>query len=251
VRALSIEPATAEDGRKRGHEPERRRSGRRALLLGLLLALACGVLGHRFWWAREQNHLPLPGNVSTAGPCTVWFVGSSSFGYWDSMGEDLKPWDAVNRGVPGADIPLLLSRWHLQGRFARPPAIVVYAGENDIDRGRSAGRVAADYERLIDTLTQAVPGVPIIAMAVKPSPTRWPEHSIQLALNSQISALTARNSHLHYIDANGQLMSHGVFGPYYRTDGIHLNQDGHRIWAGVIKRELAHYVPGAGERCGG
>jgi lysophospholipase L1-like esterase len=226
------------------------RSGWRTPLLALLLALACGRLAYRLWEIHSQDWKPLPGDVSTAGPCTVWFVGSSSFSYWDRLGPDMQPWQAVNRGVPGADIPRLLSRWHRQGHFAPPPAIVVYAGENDIDRGRDAGRVARDYAGLLQALTTAMPDTPIIAMAIKPSPKRWTERADQLRLNQQILELAKKNPSIHYLDANGQFMPGGLFGPYYWDDGLHLNGGGHAIWAKLIKGELVRYVPGGRRQCG-
>jgi lysophospholipase L1-like esterase len=228
----------------------RSRGGRRALLLGLLLALVSGVLAHRLWVAHAHDWEPLPGDVSAAGPCTVWFVGSSSFGYWTGLESDMRPWQAINRGVSGADIPRLLARWKRQQRFAPPRAIIVYAGENDIDRGRSADRVADEYAALLRSLSTAMPRVPILAMAIKPSPKRWSERDEQLSVNSKIHGLTEKIPSLHYFDANGGLMSDGVFGSYYWDDGIHLNEDGHRMWAERIKGELGRDVLGGGRPCG-
>jgi lysophospholipase L1-like esterase len=224
--------------------------GRRALVLSLLLAISGGLLGHRLWLAHAHDRDPLPGDVATAGPCTVWFVGSSSFGYWTDMEADMRPWQAVNRGVSGADIPRLLARWNRQQGFAPPRAIVVYAGENDIDRDRAADRVVADYMGLLRSLSTALPNVPIVAMAIKPSPKRWPERDEQSRVNSKILGLTEKIPSLHYLDANGGLMSGGVFGPYYWDDGIHLNQAGHAIWAKRIKGELSRDVLGGGRPCG-
>jgi lysophospholipase L1-like esterase len=226
------------------------RSRRRALLLALLLALAGGALGHRLWLLHAHDWDPLPGNVATAGPCTVWFVGSSSFGYWAELEADMQPLHAVNRGVSGADIPRLLARWKRPQQFALPRAIVVYAGENDIDRDRTADRVAGDYLALIRSLSAAMPRVPIVMMAIKPSPKRWPERDEQKRLNSKIHGLTEKTPSLHYLDANGGLMSGSVFGPYYWDDGIHLNEAGHKMWAQRIKGELDRDVFGGGRPCG-
>ncbi len=76
--------------------------------------------------------------VSPPPPCRVLFVGSSSIVKWkETLASDMAPMPVIDRGFGGSHIEYV-NRWfdEIVAPY-RPRAIVFYAGENDIDAGKS------------------------------------------------------------------------------------------------------------------
>src|SRR5215467_611994 len=76
--------------------------------------------------------------VARPAPCQVLFVGSSSIVKWkETLATDMAPMPVINRGFGGSHIEYV-NRWFDQIVAPyHPRAIVFYAGENDIDAGKS------------------------------------------------------------------------------------------------------------------
>src|SRR5580692_1450277 len=85
--------------------------------------------------------------TSPPAPCQVLFVGSSSIVKWrDSLAADMAPMPVINRGFGSSHIEYV-NRWFDQIVAPyRPRAIVFYAGENDLDAGKSVDTVVADFD---------------------------------------------------------------------------------------------------------
>ena len=83
--------------------------------------------------------------VAPPAPCEVLFVGSSSIANWrETLAADMAPMPVIDRGFGGSHIEYV-NRWFdkIVAPY-RPRAIVFYAGENDIDAGKSVARVVDD-----------------------------------------------------------------------------------------------------------
>ncbi|MEP6906141.1 MAG: hypothetical protein ABI875_08645, partial [Gemmatimonadales bacterium] len=76
--------------------------------------------------------------ASPPAPGGVLFVGSSSIRLWPSLSADFPGVPVMNRGFGGSTMSEVL---HFTGRIVipyRPRLTVLYAGDNDIEMGRSA-----------------------------------------------------------------------------------------------------------------
>jgi hypothetical protein len=95
-------------------------------------------------------------------PCQVLFVGSSSIVKWrDTVAADMAPMPVINRGFGGSQIEDV-NRWFDQVVTpCRPRAIVFYAGENDIDAGKSLNRVVGDFDSFLARKTKALGATPV------------------------------------------------------------------------------------------
>ena len=89
-------------------------------------------------------------------PGGVVFVGSSSIRLWDTLGDDF-PGVATDQPRLRRFAPArfdVLRRPHRRPRTSREQ-VVVYAGDNDLDEGRTPQQVRDDFAALVD---QAAPG---------------------------------------------------------------------------------------------
>ena len=108
--------------------------------------------------------------VAPPADCQVLFVGSSSIVKWrENLAADMAPMPVINRGFGGSHIEYV-NRWFDQIVAPyRPRAIVFYAGENDIDAGKSVDRVVADFDDFMTRKTQALGKTPVYFISLKPS----------------------------------------------------------------------------------
>ncbi len=186
---------------------------------------------------RADSRLELPG-ASASTRCSIWFVGSSTIHKWRTLAADMQPWDAHNRGIDGARLPDIRHALANEMPGKPPAAIVLYAGENDIAHGRTAEQTIADLETLLAVETEVLPGIPVLILGMKPSPTRWQNRSTQVAFNTLAEALVTRGSALTFVDPGPALLRDGHPGPYYVADGVHLNTAGYARLAAAIRPAL-------------
>jgi len=100
--------------------------------------------------AAEVDRFVEADKTSPPGACRVLFVGSSSSVKWkETLASDMAPMPVINRGFGGSHVEYV-NRWFDQIVAAyRPRAIVFYAGENDLDAGKSAARVVSDFDEFM------------------------------------------------------------------------------------------------------
>ncbi len=172
-------------------------------------------------------------------PCQVLFVGSSSIVKWkDTLAADMVPIPVINRGFGGSHIEHV-NRWFDDIVVPyKPRAIVFYAGENDIDAGKSVDRVVADFDAFMMRKTKTLGTTPVYFISLKPSKLRVAQLPLQTQVNDAIRARAAERSDLRYIDVVGPMLANGkpkeIFGP----DGLHMNREGYVIWARILRAAL-------------
>ena len=142
--------------------------------------------------------------------CQVLFVGSSSIVKWrDTLATDMAPMPVINRGFGGSHIEYV-NRWFDQIVVPyRPRAIVFYAGENDIDAGKSVDRVVLDFGEFMRRKTQALGKTPVYFISLKPSKVRFREFPLQSQVNARIRAQTDQRADLYYIDVVSPMLEDG------------------------------------------
>jgi hypothetical protein len=227
-----------------------------AVAAGVLVALAlAALLGVRLWldwygrasqdpgffadeiaaFAAADRERPPPGRP-------IVFVGSSSIRLWDTLEQDFAPLPVLNRGFGGAQL------WHVN-HFARetvlryrPRAVVLYAGDNDLDErtGKGAEDVARDFAAFVGLVHAAVPDARIYFLAIKPSRLRWARWPEMRRANQAIAAACARDPRLAYLDVATPMLATGEppARRLFRFDGLHLSAQGYALWTRVVKPRL-------------
>lgn len=169
--------------------------------------------------------------ASPPPPCPVLFVGSSSIRMWSSLAADMAPLPVLNRGFGGS------STRHVNAYFDRvvtpyrPRAIVLYAGENDIDAGESPTDVLAQVDYFMALKDHRLGRrVPVFYISQKPSKLRAAQFQRQSEANAAVKALAERRDDLDYIDMVPAMLEDGRPRDLYVEDGLHMNAAGYALW---------------------
>ncbi len=187
----------------------------------------------------------LPDFDRPTGHCSLWFVGSSTIARWQSLPQDMAPWDAHRRGVEGAELPQLTHWFGNDPAGPRPAAIIVYGGENDIANGGSVADTIAAYRGFIAAKRQRFGALPMIVLSLKPSRTRWKNLPQQTAFNRWLADYAAGQRDLSFVDIRPLMIVDRHLGLFYQPDGIHLNPAGYTRWTKTIRARLARVLPTA------
>jgi lysophospholipase L1-like esterase len=177
--------------------------------------------------------------LAPPAPCQVLFVGSSSIVKWRaSLPADMAPMPVVNRGFGGSHIEYV-NRWfdEIVAPY-RPRAIVFYAGENDLDAGKSVARVVADFDAFLALKTKALGPTPVYFISLKPSKARFEQFALQTQVNDAIRARAGARSDLHYIDVVPAMLENARPREIFEADGLHMTAAGYAIWTRLVKAAL-------------
>lgn len=182
--------------------------------------------------AQDRRQPPPPG--------LVLFVGSSSIRLWDNLTADMAPVPVLKRGISGAHLRDLLyyaDRWIMP---YRPRAVVIYAGENDLASWWVwPGLVVDRFQRLVEHLRQRDPHLPILVLAIKPSPRFAVRLEEQQEVNRQLRAYCAVTPGLYFVDVASPLLDgQGHPRPELYRDDLHLNAAGYAVWRAQLRPVL-------------
>lgn len=187
----------------------------------------------------EVDRFVAADRAAPPAPCQVLFVGSSSIVKWrEAIAADMAPMPVIERGFGGSHIEYV-NRWfdEIVAPY-KPRAIVFYAGENDIDAGKSVARVLVDFDEFMVRKTRTLGKTPVYFISLKPSILRFAQFPLQNQVNDAIRIRAAKRSDLHYIDVVGPMLENGkprdIFGP----DGLHMTRDGYEIWTRIVRAAL-------------
>ena len=167
------------------------------------------------------------------------FVGSSSIRMW-KLDKSFPKFQTINRGFGGSEIADSI---HFADRIIlkhQPAVILLYAGDNDIAHDKSAEIVTADFEKFVSVVRKELPNVEIAFIAIKPSIKRWNLAAEIRKANKAISSLCEKDDHLTYVDIfKPMLGKDGEPRPeLFLKDGLHLNEEGYKLWASVVRPVL-------------
>jgi lysophospholipase L1-like esterase len=183
-------------------------------------------------------------------PCQVLFVGSSSIVKWQrTLAADMAPLPVINRGFGGSQIADVNAWFDTVVAPYEPSAIVFYAGDNDIDAGKSVAQVVADFGLFLAHKTAALGPTPVYFISLKPSKSRFAEFAQQTAVNDAIRAQVLKRSDLHYIDVVPAMLENGKPKDIFGADGLHMNAQGYAIWTGLVRAALLPNAQTDERRC--
>ncbi len=183
---------------------------------------------------RKQDSLAMP----AAGG--VVFIGSSSLRMWKDLEKTFKQYNAVNRGFGGSNLvqandysPYILYPY-------KPRQVVVYSGENDIAEGASAAEVLKRFDTFFTNLRKEFPGVPVVFISIKPSPSREKFFNIMHQANTLIKTYLGFYQNTFFVDVFRPMLddSNRPRKELFLADMLHMNADGYAIWI----NELTPYL---------
>jgi lysophospholipase L1-like esterase len=192
-------------------------------------------------WEEEIRAFELADEKSPPPQGGMLFIGSSSIRLWTTLAEDFAGLPVINRGFGGSRIP---DSTHFAPRIVVPYAprlIVMYAGGNDINDGRPPERVAADFRHFVETVRRALPSTRIAYISIAGNPARWAQVDRVRAANRLIEAYTKDTPNLAFIDVFPRMLGpDGLPRPeIFSDDRLHMNREGYRLWAEIVRPYLA------------
>ena len=169
----------------------------------------------------------------------VLFVGSSSIRFWDTLAQDFPGVPVINRGFGGSE--LRDSTWYADRIIVpyAPRKILIYAGDNDLNAGRTPQQLHADFIAFVERVRRDLPKTKIAYISNKPSPSRAQLLSVQREANTLIQA-EAKRLDVDYIDIFTPMLD-AAGQPdesLFIEDRLHMNRAGYVIW----QRAIAPYV---------
>ena len=188
-------------------------------------------------WERAITAFETADKEAPPKPGGVVFVGSSSIVGWRSLAEDFAEVATVRRGFGGSEVIDSLLYAHRIVTPYRPRKVAIYAGDNDIAKGKTARRVMHDVKQFVETIHAALPETTIGFIAIKPSLSRWRLWPIMKRANELVAAYADDQERVDYLDiATPMLGQDGMpqRGLFLR-DGLHMNADGYAIWTKALQ----------------
>ena len=181
-------------------------------------------------WDRE--------NTPPAG--AVLFMGDGDVDQWPTR-VTFAQHPVINRGLSGASAAVLaLCVERLVTPYA--PRVIVYAaGGQDVAEGRDPQAICGDVAVFIKRVRAGAPRVPIVLLAVKPTPRLDAElESARRRTNELLAAMSERDVALYFVDTSIVLLDpqgRCIASLYDAESGL-LNETGYRLWSLLLTPTL-------------
>ncbi|WP_411849941.1 SGNH/GDSL hydrolase family protein [Stenotrophomonas sp. LGBM10] len=220
---------------------------RRPLLLALALACALPALARspvppaapqipaqvsNVAWAGDMDQFAAADRVNPPPRGGIEFIGSSSIRMWDTLASDFPGQKVFNRGFGGSEVRD--STWYA-GRIVTPYApckVFFYAGDNDLNSGRSPAQVRDDVVAFVQRVHRDLPKTTVEVISIKPSPSRAQLLPAVVEANGLIQQALATLPNTGYTDIYTPML--GADGQpraaLFREDMLHMTPDGYAIW---------------------
>jgi hypothetical protein len=193
-------------------------------------------------WEKDIRKFEHQDSMETYPANSVLFAGSSSIRLWSTMASDMAPYPVIQRGYGGAR----LSDFSVfAGRIIYPHpcrAIVLFVA-NDIT-GSEADKTPEEVRDLflgvLNTIREKFPDTPVFWIAITPTGLRWKAWPEIEKANLLIQKACKKHKNTYFISTKDVFLNSSGLpkDELFRADHLHLNEDGYRVWTGVIKKEL-------------
>jgi lysophospholipase L1-like esterase len=169
----------------------------------------------------------------------ILFIGSSSIRKWN-LGKSFPDRATINRGFGGSEI---VDSTHFAPRILlvhEPRIVVLYAGDNDLARGRTPQGVHEDFQKFVKIVHDKLPKTRILFVAIKPSIKRFMLLDRIRQANELIKKDCARDERLVFVDVFTPMLGKDgkPRGELFVKDGLHLNARGYQLWADLVRPHL-------------
>jgi lysophospholipase L1-like esterase len=118
----------------------------------------------------------------------------------------------------------------------KPRIVVVFAGGNDINAGRTPEQVADAFKALVAKIHGALPKTKVYFISLFPNVKRRTQDEKCCKVNELIHEFTRTDARLGYIDTATKMRAAdgGPRAELLRDDGLHMNDDGYKIWNEIV-----------------
>jgi len=166
----------------------------------------------------------------------IVFTGSSSIVKWKTLAEDFPGLPVMNRGFGGSEVFDSFNYAHLTVIKYKPRQVVMYAGGNDINGGKTPQRVFADFKAFVAKVHAALPECRICYISNAPNPKRWSMIDKMIEASRLVEEYTKTDKRLQFINVYPHMLgADGKPKPdIFVADQLHMNPKGYVIWKEVV-----------------
>ena len=166
----------------------------------------------------------------------VVFVGSSSIRLWKTLAQDFPGQRVLNRGFGGSEIA---DSTFFAKRIVTPYAprmVVLYAGGNDLNAGKSPEQVIANFKVFAAKIREKLPDTVIAYISSAGNPARWAQVEKVKTVNAAIEAWIGEQPRMKFINVFPHMLgADGLPKPeIFVEDRLHMNAAGYAIWKKVV-----------------
>ena len=171
----------------------------------------------------------------------ILFIGSSTILLWKTLAADFPGYPVINRGFGGSQI---VDATHFADRIVipyRPRQVFLRSGGNDINAGKSAAQVFADFKDFVARVHAKLPATEVVFIGLCPTIARWKQAETNRELNRLVSEFAQRTRHVKYIETYN--MSFDESGrprsDIFIKDMLHFNAEGYRLLTTLVRPHLS------------
>lgn len=185
---------------------------------------------------KKQDSVKFPSKNS------ILFIGSSSITMWKDIKTYFPGYPVINRGFGGSSLPDLIRYVNDIVFPYQPKQIVIYCGENDLAASDTVTQqmVLGRFITLFTNIREKLPGVHIVYVSMKPSPSRHYLKEKLIAGNAAIKNFLKRRKKTGFVNVYKKMIN--VDGTpkadLFLEDELHMNEKGYAIWQKAIKPYL-------------
>jgi lysophospholipase L1-like esterase len=186
-------------------------------------------------WEKEIQAFERKDQTNLPPPDCIVFVGSSSIRKWTNLTVHFPGLPVINRGFGGSQ---LADSVNFADRIIipyNPKQVVIYAGGNDINAGKSADIVYGDFVALVTKIRSALPHTRIAYISSAPNPSRWAQVEKVKRLN-ELAEAYCRHNGIDFINVFPLMLGpDGLPKPdIFVSDRLHMNPKGYEIWREAV-----------------
>lgn len=191
-------------------------------------------------WEKDIQAFEAMDRTNAPPKGAILFIGSSSIRLWKSLADDFPGLKTINRGFGGSE---LADSVHFANRIVfpyQPRLIVVYAGGNDINAGKSPEDVFADFKEFSRLVATQLPRTRIAYISVAPNPARWSQVDRVRKANQLISEHVKSDARLSFIDVFSHMLGKDgqPLPDIFVEDRLHMNPKGYALWTKLVGPHL-------------
>ena len=170
----------------------------------------------------------------------VLFIGASSIARWTNLAESFPDLRVVNRGFGGSELSEAVKYAPRVVVPHAPRIVVLYEGENDLNRGVTPEVIASDFDKFSQLIHASLPATRIVVIGLKPSLLRWKIRDGMHQTNELISTRCAADRKCTYVDPWPSMIgADGTPKPsFFVEDGLHMTPEGYKAWTKMLQPHL-------------
>ena len=157
----------------------------------------------------------------------------SQYAYW--LTQKHGDWQVLNRGINGERSDQIRARFDRDVLAARPAAVVIIAGVNDIYQGRAADTVQRELEAMYAAAHAA--RIQVVAGSIIPFDTATPDQNARMhAVNAWIREYAGRHEGVTFCDTRAAVGAPEQADRLVSSpDGLHPSPEGYTRMAAALE----------------